>query len=68
MQELDLKLGDVVSTETYAETVSKDGWHNVSGVRFVTGAIVRIKGDSVWIDCDGEIICTLADQCWRVGE
>lgn len=65
MQELDLKVGDTVSTETYAETVSASGWHNVSGVRFVTGTIIKIKGDTVWLDCDGEIICTLADQCWR---
>lgn len=62
---MQLKLGDVVSTETYAETISESGWRNVSGVRFVSGTIIKIKGDTVWIDCDGEIICTLADQCWR---
>lgn len=57
------QVGDLVSTETHSETVV-NGWHKVSGSRFVTGVIKKIKGDSVWIDCDGEIVVTLLDQCW----
>lgn len=57
--------GDRVSTEVFKESDSPNGWLNITDSRIVNGVITKINDDLVWIDCNGETVIALIDQCWR---